>query len=1339
MKSAKSYKNVLAMSFIATSLTLGAASAHAFDIPLEPRKPVTAYLKKDSVQKNSQTIILGVDGLSYAAFVAAQKQGLFKDFTNFGAHVAPFPSMTDLSWATVTHTSDIFGAAGRIKSVEATYFDESSQSIQGDPRDYYRRLAAPKYYMGAFESFFNPYVEALMYFPTEEVPKLEIKTVIDELSSAKAKPVMTGYVGAIDSTAHTQKDRLFPVMRILDSEIKRLIKNYKDKGVEVEIVLVSDHGNIGRFQEGAPEQELNGVDIAEVIKRAGLNNVQQLKDSKDVAVPLMALGTWGPVYLKDRKQMPNLIQEFKKEAWFDMAVYINRNNSADTLMTVETSTGGAKVQYDKKNGLYYYYPEKGNPLEIPKEYHSTKAAPKAMKADQVLKITALTKYPDSIFRLIESASERNFDFPDFILTLKDGNYIKSALGGFTKMYRTHGSLTAASSFGLVASNKRQIPGQIRSKDILPFFGVEAKNLFGATAQRHEKSGREALQEVNINSRRGVETQAKDLSQKRIFQHLTRFVSDTRPYFLVSEIKSFMDAFKFDPFQKPGSSSMSPMNFDISKFDVNTMISPEDIGAVTDAVLTAGSVENLMNDPRIEKVKAKVGILQDTKTANLDLKNTDLTSGGGIMSDIAKFVLPAKRAVMKMYQLPYLLEKSIVVQEKPFLPETRDMVFAKTWVSTKESLSASFAKLTDVKKATKTSAAEQLLKETIKEADLEDRIYPTPLTKIYNSKLDDVTLVYVPGIYNSIFDKEIFSLGLNALQDDLGLRVIQPPVESTCASDLNADIIMNYIRDDFKMRTQRGHKAPRYVFLGYSKGAVDTLHAFVKNPSFVSTYVKGFVSVAAPLHGSSILNTTDVPFALVSALSENQGPEICQTEKTASKSISPTAMDSFWRKNERSLIGLTRYFSVTFESDPEDSHIFMKATKIIGQFEENNDGVVTVSSSKFPARLKAVDMGTIKADHLAGILSSRFNQKAFMKGLVTALAEANITDDNANLEWNSRVILSAANASPIKNRAYYSLGKPGVAKVMHLGHENLVDFLPYGNSYELNRQALPAIVDPADSYEVKTKLPQSQLRYDPYAVLDVAKLPDVMAGVKVSPATKSNMPEGINIEYHHQNMVHFRMDHQFNYESRTPGGMDDNKDSGYITAEFNGEKDWAAMRSKNNSIRLTTMAYRFSPAEFSTMDLKLAVTKGVKGADPVKGKTGKDDSAFQVWFTIRDGKANGDRTLVDPKNDKVILFGYYWGDEVNGEVRQAGSIYENWYSNKNIVVATLPEAKQLLLNNQDMLGKAQNYKRNLMEDLKKAFPDRDVNDFEIVAITIQHDSNDAEDSSEAFFKSLKFTP
>jgi hypothetical protein len=75
----------------------------------------------------------------------------------------------------------------------------------------------------------------------------------------------------------------------------------------------------------------------------------------------------------------------------------------------------------------------------------------------------------------------------------------------------------------------------------------------------------------------------------------------------------------------------------------------------------------------------------------------------------------------------------------------------------------------------------------------------------------------------------------------------------------------------------------------------------------------------------------------------------------------------------------------------------------------------------------------------------------------------------------------------------------------------------------------------------------------------------------------------------------------------------------------------------------------------------------------------------------------------------------------------------------VVVATLPESKHLLLNNETMLGQAIEYKHSLATDLKQAFPDRDINKMEILAITIQHDSNDSEDSSEAYFKYLHFLP
>ncbi|HRO67892.1 MAG TPA: hypothetical protein PL182_10045, partial [Pseudobdellovibrionaceae bacterium] len=511
--------------------------------------------------------------------------------------------------------------------------------------------------------------------------------------------------------------------------------------------------------------------------------------------------------------------------------------------------------------------------------------------------------------------------------------------------------------------------------------------------------------------------------------------------------------------------------------------------------------------------------KDVKTASLDKQNAD----DGLIGSLSSYFLPAKRSVMKMYQMPYLLQNSLLVQEKPYLPDPRDLLFARQWASDRTKAIRSPEALKKEYPLAEMSVGQKLFQEIRKEVELEDKIYPTPLAKAFNAKADGLTIVYVPGIYNSIFDKEIFSLGLQALKDDLGLRVIQPPVESTCSADVNGQKILNFIYQDMKDRVERQHKTPRYLFISYSKGAVDTLNFFTQYPGFVSTYVAGMVAVAAPLHGASILDKSDLPVALVSALSEGDVPAVCRQDKTAASSLTPSAMDSFWRRHERSLIGLTRYFSLTFKSTPEDSHLFMRAAKLIAQFDEDNDGVVTVTSSKFPDSLRAVDLGTVEADHLAGILSSNFNQKSFMKSVVNTVAELDVLNWRENFKWNTRAIVEAASTP-----GRFFTSKPSLKGLI------------YSNSWELNRQLLPPRNDPADTYEPRLKLPATQFRYDPDLTLDIQKMPDVMAKTRVTPATPQNMPEGIRIEYAHSHMVHFRMDHRFNYESRSPVGLDDNE-------------------------------------------------------------------------------------------------------------------------------------------------------------------------------------------------------
>jgi hypothetical protein len=86
------------------------------------------------------------------------------------------------------------------------------------------------------------------------------------------------------------------------------------------------------------------------------------------------------------------------------------------------------------------------------------------------------------------------------------------------------------------------------------------------------------------------------------------------------------------------------------------------------------------------------------------------------------------------------------------------------------------------------------------------------------------------------------------------------------------------------------------------------------------------------------------------------------------------------------------------------------------------------------------------------------------------------------------------------------------------------------------------------------------------------------------------------------------------------------------------------------------------------------------------------------------------------------------------------IYLNYYSEKDFVVAKLPAAKQKLIGiGKNMMGVPLLTKHDLLEDIRASYPDVDPTKAEIVAITIQHDSNDTRGKSEALFHSMVLRP
>jgi hypothetical protein len=107
---------------------------------------------------------------------------------------------------------------------------------------------------------------------------------------------------------------------------------------------------------------------------------------------------------------------------------------------------------------------------------------------------------------------------------------------------------------------------------------------------------------------------------------------------------------------------------------------------------------------------------------------------------------------------------------------------------------------------------------------------------------------------------------------------------------------------------------------------------------------------------------------------------------------------------------------------------------------------------------------------------------------------------------------------------------------------------------------------------------------------------------------------------------------------------------------------------------------------------------------------------------------------------MMTIGYYFGDEIPGKALELNSIYKNYYSEKDFVIAKLPAAKQKLIGlGKGMLGKTLATQHDLLEDIRASYPEVDPTKAEIVAITIQHDSNDTKGKSEAYFRSVELRP
>ncbi len=1351
-------------------------------------------------------IIFAVDGLSYRAFQAARARGLFKRFDHSSQHIPVYPSMSNPSWTEILGTRQVFPALGNIRTIEAKYFDPDHMITHSDPRNVYTRQASFYNYTRALDYYFNPLAEPLMYFPQDRVLDFEIKQLEEEVYANFTQDTYVAYIAAVDAVAHTQVDRLFPLLAKLDLLFERILRHYEEANTRVDAWLVSDHGNASRFDEGTAENYLATTTLQAAAEAVGLVIREgRLTQANEIAIPILALGNYAQVYFYDLSRR----EAFAKAALdtnplVQLVTYVEYPEpSRRTIHVLGTGAQRATLEWrgTGKTLEYLYRPSSGNPLAVPESLLN-----RWVTDADAFRALAAGIYPDAFRRLVESADKQVENTPDLIVNLGDGAVFDGPLSKIVKMVRTHGSLTRDASMGLLASTATSLPPHVRSSDVLAIAGIDPHALHARVhdlTPGHELERAQRARDAGANPTLDTQSsrQGPDLLFRRQYNALDASIDIVAEHEAIALYQEGLAVAK-DLLEKSrdGSSKQSARE----AFEKLKQFDPIDIARNIDALVAL--VEDLRRsetdsdsvmaevERRLEKTPGFLPLVEASRALQVE-------EAAGDNEAFTRWIDLIRRSVMKLWTLPIFINRALTFQEFDRVPDPRDAGFAFDWLSAVRQETARQAERAPL-------VAAQLFEEIFKERKALHTLAPATVPLYYSPEraaADEITIVFIPGIYNEYFGTEIFARAIRSIREHLGTRVLYLDVDGRCGSEVNADDILDHLRLDTRRRLERGFPAPAYLILGYSKGSVDALHAFLKDPQFVRNQVRGLVSVAGPLRGSRVLENADLPLALNTRAVAKALPEACRTQ-TASGTLHPRNMAEFWRNHTASLAGLTRYFSLSLVADADEAHPWMKLTKALARFGEPNDGVVSVTSSKFPDDLKAIDLGTLRGDHLAAIAASQFPQEALLEATVLTLSELGVYEQPNRERWHQRV---ASLADPL----IFEHHKAQVLKLVGAGSDPTLavqpltcdDFagngrLPLGDirrrlkgtSYELKPMDVrclgasrtaevvisvsrPPIYRPFGKpgvyrSEVKTlndfvelvlrrgtrsggpfeprpsldtsgfprstrpsgPRPAGTLTHDENDVIDLRKLPTQLAGVRITPMSTTDFPQGVSIVFDHLSTRDFRKEFGFRWESRTPGGMDDNLVAGYAPVlEKSAETPFVAMRLKslNNNIRLTTLAYRFKPLEFPRVNAQFKVVKAVPGADPAKGAGNLNDSAFQIWFMLRESNSKA-----------VRMFGYYWADERSRGLRPVGSIVEAGWSRRNFLVFTLPEAYLMAIGGgRERLSQWQSIDRNLAEDLAKAFPNVDPKALEVVGITIQADTDSLKADSEAWFRQLSIQP
>ena len=393
-------------------------------------------------------IIFATDGVPFRVMKELRHEGYFRLFRSVGGMIAPFPSLTGVSWPKILHREAPPG-------YEAYYYDRRDNKIEKSTGE--MRFPAAYNHISNFQHA-RAYVEVKSY--AEDEINSRYRVAVQHLGSKKT---ILLYFLCSDATGHRSNDEEYREILIsVNDLIERIFYAYHCR---CRLTIVSDHGN--------NRKEGTWVDIVGPLKDAGFHYAKSLKSKNDFVIPLYGMIGTAAIYT-DPENVPAMAAVLAAREGVDFCVY-----PASGGLVVRSSKGEAVVRWRKHKAWYelfglfsrerdfLYNPLRGDPLDLLPIIIRTSGLEVDRFAPEKrwLEATQDSEYPDPLRRLAHAFID-NVDNPaNLIVALQDQYFSSGVVHYLAKSAGTHGNLGAHSSIGIVGTNWRDVPPYTRAEDV----------------------------------------------------------------------------------------------------------------------------------------------------------------------------------------------------------------------------------------------------------------------------------------------------------------------------------------------------------------------------------------------------------------------------------------------------------------------------------------------------------------------------------------------------------------------------------------------------------------------------------------------------------------------------------------------------------------------------------------------------------------------------------------------------------------------------------------------------------------------------------------------------------